>query len=90
MNVKTVGVNLNVPVSVIANRPDVKAAQCRLSSAFKNESNSQKSWFPEVKLDGCQSQTNTVGTALHNPKLLATDMELASYSLIEHRKSNAL
>ena len=32
---KNVGVNLNVPVSVIANRPDVKGYQYRLSSAFK-------------------------------------------------------
>ncbi len=68
MNVKTVGVNLNVPVSVIANRPDVKAAQFRLSSAFKMPKQ-LKSWFLEVNLGGSLSlqQQALVGTALHNP-----------------------
>ncbi|XWP17997.1 TolC family protein [Haemophilus influenzae] len=73
MNVKTAGVNLNVPVSVIANRPDVKAAQFRLSSAFKNAKATQKSWFPEVNLGGSLSSTaSTVGTALHNPVAAGT------------------
>ncbi|HHF4889479.1 TPA: TolC family protein, partial [Haemophilus influenzae] len=73
MNVKTAGVNLNVPVSVIANRPDVKAAQFRLSSAFKNAKATQKSWFPEVNLGASLSSTaSTVGTALHNPVAAGT------------------
>ena len=73
MNVKTAGVNLNVPVSVIANRPDVKAAQFRLSSAFKNAKATQKSWFPEINLGGSLSSTaSTVGTALHNPVAAGT------------------
>ena len=73
MNVKTAGVNLNVPVSVIANRPDVKAAQFRLRSAFKNAKATQKSWFPEVNLGGSLSSTaSTVGTALHNPVAAGT------------------
>ena len=73
MNVKTAGVNLNVPVSVIANRPDVKAAQFRLSSAFKNAKANQKSWFPEFNLGGSLSSTaSTVGNALHNPVAAGT------------------
>lgn len=57
LNVKNVGVNLNVPISVIANRPDVKGYQFRLSSAFKNARATEKSWFPEVTLGGSLSST---------------------------------
>ena len=68
LNVKNVGVNLNVPISVIAKRPDVKGYQFRLSSAFKNARATEKSWFPEVTLGGSLSSTgNKVGNALHTP-----------------------
>ena len=68
LNVKNVGVNLNVPVSVIANRPDVKGYQYRLSSAFKNAKATEKGWFPEVTLGGSLTSSGTkVGNALHNP-----------------------
>ena len=59
LSVKTVGVNLNVPVSVIANRPDVKGYQARLSSAFKNAKATEKSWFPEITLGGSLSRNST-------------------------------
>ena len=68
LNVKNVGVNLNVPVSVIANRPDVKGYQYRLSSAFKNAKATEKGWFPEVTLGGSLTSRGTqVDNALHNP-----------------------
>ncbi|OOF54208.1 hypothetical protein BKK56_10070 [Rodentibacter genomosp. 2] len=68
LNVKNVGVNLNVPVSVIANRPDVKGNQYRLSSAFKNAKATEKGWFPEITLGGTLSSSgNKVGNALHSP-----------------------
>lgn len=73
LNVKTVGVNLNVPVSVIANRPDVKGYQYRLSSAFKNAKATEKSWFPEITLGGSLSSSGTkVGNALHSPVAAGT------------------
>ena len=51
--------NLNVPVSVIANRPDVKGYQYRLSSAFKNAKATEKGWFPEVTLGGSLTSSGT-------------------------------
>ncbi|OOF46399.1 hypothetical protein BKK51_02635 [Rodentibacter trehalosifermentans] len=73
LNVKNVGVNLNVPVSVIANRPDVKGNQYRLSSAFKNAKATQKSWFPEITLGGSlSSKGSKVGNALHSPVAAGT------------------
>ncbi|VEI44662.1 outer membrane protein [Actinobacillus equuli] len=44
------GVDLNVPVSAIANRPDVTARLNRLQSAFNTLTATEKSWFPTVTL----------------------------------------
>lgn len=68
LNVKTVGVNLDVPVGVIANRPDVRAAQFRLNSAFDNAKSTEKSWFPEISLGGSLASGGTkVNNALNTP-----------------------
>ncbi|MDR1396972.1 MAG: TolC family protein [Desulfarculales bacterium] len=47
-------VNLQVPLSVLAARPDVRAAEYRLQSAFKNVQAAEKSLYPTI----------TVGAAL--------------------------
>lgn len=44
--------HLSVPVSVLANRPDLTAAQYRLKKAFKNMKVSEKSWYPTIFLNG--------------------------------------
>lgn len=68
LNVKNIGVNLDVPVSVIANRPDVRGHLFRLSSAFKSAKATQKTWFPELTLGASLASTGTqVGNALHTP-----------------------
>lgn len=50
LGVKLQGVDLNVPVSAIANRPDVTARLNRLQSAFDTLNATEKSWFPTVTL----------------------------------------
>ncbi|PJG85908.1 toxin/drug exporter TdeA [Conservatibacter flavescens] len=68
LNVKPAGVNLNVPVSTIANRPDVKAYEYRLRSAFKDAKAMQKSWFPSITLGGSLSSAgNKVSNAFNTP-----------------------
>lgn len=68
LNVKTVGVNLNVPVSAIANRPDVKGYQYRLASGFKDTKAAQKSWFPSITLGSSLSSSgNKVNNAFNTP-----------------------
>ncbi|WP_032092712.1 toxin/drug exporter TdeA [Necropsobacter rosorum] len=68
MEVKNVGVNLNVPLSTIANRPDVKGYQYRLNSAFKDAKAMQKSWFPTVTLGGSLgSSGDKVNNAFNTP-----------------------
>ena len=55
LNVKLQGVNTNVPVSAIANRPDVAARLSRLQGAFKTLTATEKSWFPTLTLGGAIS-----------------------------------
>lgn len=44
--------HLSVPVSVLANRPDLTAAQYRLKKAFKSMKVSEKGWYPTISLNG--------------------------------------
>ena len=68
LDVKTTKVNLNVPVSTIANRPDVKGNQYRLNSAFKDAKAMQKSWFPSITLGASlASNGNKVDNAFSTP-----------------------
>lgn len=55
LNVKLQGVDTDVPVSAIANRPDVAARLSRLQSAFKTLTATEKSWFPTLTLGGAIS-----------------------------------
>ena len=55
LNVKLQGVDTNMPVSAIANRPDVAMRLNRLQSAFKTLTATEKSWFPTLTLGGAIS-----------------------------------
>ncbi len=80
------GVNLDVPLSVIANRPDVKGKLFRLHSAFKDAKATQKSWFPSVTLGGSLSSTgNKVGNSTHTPLaggVLTIDLPFLSWNTV--------
>ena len=43
-------VNLNVPMAVLANRPDLKAAEYRIEGAFKDVSAAYKAFYPSITL----------------------------------------
>ena len=47
---KTLGINLDVPLSVLANRPDLLASQYRLEKSFKTLEAENKNWYPSVSL----------------------------------------
>lgn len=67
LKVKLRGVDMNVPVSTIANRPDLKAAQYRLQSGFKNLSAMEKSWYPTITLGASLSGAATkINDVVHN------------------------
>ncbi len=67
------GVNLNVPVSVLANRPDLIASQFRLEKAFKTLNAENKNWYPEVSLQGILgSSSDKARTTFEFPYLLGS------------------
>lgn len=86
LKVKVPGVNLNVPLSVIANRPDVRSKLYQLNSAFKDAKATQKSWFPSITLGGSlTSSGNRPGNALHTPVaagLLSIDLPFLSWNTV--------
>ncbi|MGN1063724.1 MAG: TolC family protein, partial [Alphaproteobacteria bacterium] len=49
---KTLGVNTDVPLAVLAARPDLRAEQYRLEKAFKDLNAMEKSWYPDISLSG--------------------------------------
>jgi len=60
--------DLDVPVGVLANRPDLRAAEHRLHSAFKDLSATEKSWYPSVTLgSSLRSSDNHIRTAFDFP-----------------------
>ncbi|HDL1960036.1 TPA: TolC family protein, partial [Mannheimia haemolytica] len=68
MSVKLQGVDLNVPVSAIANRPDVVGSLQRLQSAFKTLTATEKSWFPTLTIGGSITGSATnIGNVADNP-----------------------
>lgn len=61
-------VNLNVPLSVLANRPDLRAAEYRLQSAFSSQQATKRSWYPSISLNGAvNSRSEAASSALHFP-----------------------
>ncbi|HDR1920161.1 TPA: TolC family protein [Pasteurella multocida] len=87
LNVKTLGVNTNVPVSTIANRPDIKSAQYRLSNAFKDAKAVQKSWFPTITLGASLASAGAkVDTALDTPMasgLVSINLPFLSWNTVK-------
>ncbi|MDH3000007.1 hypothetical protein A1D23_00290 [Chelonobacter oris] len=74
VNLKTLklqSVNLNIPLSTIANRPDLKAYQYRLSSAFKDLNAMEKSWYPSVTLGASLTTGGTTGGNMFDVPLSA-------------------
>lgn len=60
--------DLNVPLSVLANRPDLKAAEFRLHKSFKNVEAAEKAWLPSITLGAALSSTgDKINTALEAP-----------------------
>ncbi len=52
------GVDLNVPVSVLANRPDLRAAEYRLQSSLQSLAAQERSWYPSITLGATLSASS--------------------------------
>lgn len=88
LNAKVAPVNLDVPTSVIANRPDVKGALFKLYSAFDNATATQKSWFPTITLGASlasQGVANNYSTTFRNPiasGLVSVDLPFLAWNTV--------
>ena len=63
--------NTDVPVAVLALRPDLQASQYRLQKAFKNLQAEEKNWYPNVSLSGfINSSSSKARTTFDFPYIL--------------------
>ncbi|MDP8034355.1 TolC family protein [Pasteurella atlantica] len=70
LKVKLQEVNTDVPVSTIANRPDLKSALFRLQSGFKSLQATENSWYPTLSLGASLSGSAPLVGDIANNQLL--------------------
>ncbi len=65
--------SVGIPLQLLSNRPDVKAAEMSLAAAYYNTNTARAAFYPQITLNGSAGWTNSAGTAIINPaKFLAT------------------
>jgi len=70
---KNPGINLNVPLAVLARRPDLLASQYRLQKAFKNLQAEERNWYPDITLRGALgSSSDKARTTFEFPFILGS------------------
>ena len=61
-----------VPIQLLSNRPDVKAAEMTLAACYYNTNSARAAFYPQITLSGTAGWTNSSGAGIVNPgKLLA-------------------
>lgn len=64
---------VGVPVQLLSNRPDVKAAELSLANAFYATNVARSAFYPSLTIRGQAGWTNSAGAAITNPaKFLAS------------------
>ena len=62
-----------IPIQLLSNRPDVKAAEMSLASCYYNTNSARAAFYPQITLSGSAGWTNNSGAGIVNPgKLLAS------------------
>ena len=62
-----------VPIQLLSNRPDVKAAEMSLAACYYNTNSARAAFYPQITLSGSTGWTNSSGAGIVNPgKLLAS------------------
>lgn len=65
--------SVGVPLQLLSNRPDVKAAEMSLAAAYYNTNTARSAFYPKIMLSGSAGWTNSAGSAIINPaKFLAS------------------
>ncbi len=61
-----------IPLQLLSNRPDVKAAEMALAACYYNTNSARAAFYPQITLSGSAGWTNNSGAGIVNPgKLLA-------------------
>ena len=69
----TQDLSVGVPMQMLANRPDVRAAERSLEQAFYATNQARSSFYPSITLSGSAGWTNSAGSMIVNPgKFLAS------------------
>lgn len=58
LKVKNLGVNLDVPLNIVASRPDIKTYEYRLKNAFKDAVASEKQLYPNITISSALSSSS--------------------------------
>ena len=62
-----------IPLQLLSNRPDVKAAEMSLRAAFYNTNAAYSAFYPQITINGTAGWTNNSGAGIVNPgKFIAT------------------
>lgn len=63
--------SVGLPVEVLANRPDVRAAERQLEAAFYTTNVARSAFWPNITLSGLAGWTNSAGSMIINPAKFA-------------------
>ena len=56
-----------IPLQLLSNRPDVKAAEMSLASCYYNTNSARAAFYPQITLSGSAGWTNSAGSMIINP-----------------------
>ena len=74
-----------IPLQLLSNRPDVKAAEQALAAAYYNTNTARANFYPRITLSGSAGWTNSAGAAIVNPgKLLASAVASLTQPLFQN------
>lgn len=72
-------------MQLLSNRPDVRAAEQALASAYYNTNTARANFYPRIMLSGSAGWTNSAGAAIVNPgKLLASAVASLTQPLFQN------
>lgn len=76
---------VGIPLQLLSNRPDVRAAEMALAAAYYNTNTARANFYPRIVLSGSAGWTNSAGAAIVNPgKLLASAVASLTQPLFQN------
>ncbi len=79
-----------MPLSLLANRPDVAIAEAKLASTFYGVQAARGQFFPQITISGQGAFTNSLGGMIMNPgKFLASGIASLTQPLFAQGKIKA-